>query len=98
MPRSRYSKISRRPGVHLASVASFCTKCQVLSVIVSSTACWTRCGSLYHSPVIQEAEAPARAGAEAIRDDGWSSAARKDAAHVGAVDQLRRWPRGGEAP
>src|SRR5436309_2114393 len=36
MPRSRYSKISRKPGVHLASLARLCTKSQVLPVMISS--------------------------------------------------------------
>src|SRR5882672_3946393 len=39
MPRSRYSKISRKPGVHWAAVATSCLNCQSLvSDIVSSRA------------------------------------------------------------
>src|SRR6185503_15907346 len=48
MPRSRYSKISRRPGVHFASLARSCTNCQsFFSTIVSSLA---RCVGLMLPP------------------------------------------------
>src|SRR5262245_41292679 len=36
MPRSRYSKISRSPGVHVCSLARLCTKSHVFCVMVLS--------------------------------------------------------------
>src|SRR5262249_14820571 len=75
MPRSRYSKISRRPGVHLASLARLCTKSHVFAAIVSSI----RSRSIDGHTAVDRKELPGRDG---------SFIGRQVDGHVSDVDWL----------
>src|SRR5439155_6585656 len=77
MPRSRYSKISRSPGVHLASLTRLCTKSHFLSVIASS--CVLLPGSIYRHAAVDRKDLTRRdLGLVGSQIDG----------HVGDMDRL----------